>query len=174
MRSLLIAFFACILFSCNSSNSGEKNKTDSLSTVKSDTSKNVNADTASAIYCYITGIEKMHDSVWLKVDYVDYYHGPNVLEDAKRLGHADTAFDNNKKVKDIFVVNDYFIVNDDQSLRTLYLPANAPITMDTEIAQTQSKEINSYAYFSKHYENSLFLLKLKKNIVESISEVFLP
>ena len=175
MKIIIAILFALCILSCNNSNDRPA-KTDSAisKTNGGDTLHNISADTASDIYCYITGIEKIRDSMVLKVDYVDFFHGPNVLEEAKKRHRADTAFDRNGKIKDIFVPNDYFIVNDDKSLRSLYLPPASPITMDSEIAGNKSKDINTYAYFSKHYENSLFLLKVKDNSVQSVKEVFLP
>ena len=175
MKKMSAIIFAITLFSCNSG-TDKPAPTDSVTskTNTGDTIQPIKADTASNIYCYITGIEKTHDSVMLKADYVDFFNGPNVLEEAKKRHRADTAFDRNGKITDIFVPDDYFIVNDDKTVRTLYLPTDAPISMDTEIAGTKSNKINSYGYFSKHYENSLFLIKVKNSRVESIKEVFLP
>ena len=171
---IVIIFYACFL-SCN--NSSDKTVlTDSTvsKTNSGDTAQHIVADTVSNVYCYITGIEKMHDSIILKVDYVNFFNGPNVVEEAKKRHRADTAYDKSGKIQDIFVPDDYFIVNDDKALRSLYLQNSVPITMDVEIAGTKTKNINTYEYFSKHYENSLFLITVKKNRVESIKEVFLP
>lgn len=175
MKILIVSIFIIGLLSCN--NSTDKSATADSATSKAnmgDTIKTIIPDTAVDIYCNITGIEKKQDSVFIKADYVEYFHGPNVLEEAKKRHRADTAFDRNGKITDIFVPDDYFIVDDDRSLRSLYLAANTPIIMDTEIAGNKSNKINTYAYFSKHYETSLFLLRVKGNSVESIKEVFLP
>ena len=175
MKILIILLFAINLLSCN--NSPEKTvATDSAisKTNTADTLQHMIADTASVFYCYIIGIEKIQDSTVLMVDRVDFFSGPNVVEEAKNRHLADTAYDKSGKITDIFVPNDYFIVNDDKTVRNFHLPASSPITMDTEIAGTKSNKINSYDYFSKHYQNSLFLLKVNNKQVESIREVFLP
>ena len=175
MKILIALVFATLFLSCNNSNDKPAITDSSISKVNtSDTLRNISVDTASNVYCYVTGIEKAHDSILLKTDYVDFFNGPNVLEEAKKRHLADTAYDRNGKIQDIFVPDDYFIVNDDKTLRNLYLPVGTPITMDTEIAGTGSKGINTYDYFSKHYKNSLFLITVKKNQVVSIKEVFLP
>ena len=175
MKILIVIIFAIGLLSCNNSNN--KAATTDSTTSKTDSRdilKNVIADTATDIYCNITGIDKKQDSIFIKADYVEYFHGPDVLEEAKKRHRADTAFDRNGKITDIFVPDDYFIVDDDKSLRSLYLPVGTPITMDAEIAGSKSKDINTYAYFSKHYETGLFLLRVKGNTVQSVKEVFLP
>ena len=77
-------------------------------------------------------------------------------------------------MQDVFVPDDYFIVNDDKQLRTLYLPGSTSITMDSEIAGEKVKNINNYAYFSQHFKNSLFKLMVKNNMVTVVKEVFLP
>ena len=174
MRILIVIIFAISLLSCNNSNDKAAKTDSTTSKINVDTLQNVSADTVLNIYCYITGIDKMHDSVLLRADYVDFFNGPNVLEEAKKRHLADTVFDKNGKVQDIFVPDDYFIVNDDKSIRPLYLPSTAPIMMDSEIAGKKSNSINTFTYFSKHFDNSLFLLKVKKNVVESVKEVFLP
>ncbi len=174
MKLLMIALFVVALCSCNNSNDKQVATDSTSKTNAADTLKKISADTASNVYCYITGVEKMHDSIVLKADYVDYFTGPNVLEEAKKRHLADTSFDKRGKIQDIFVPDDYFIVNDDKTLRTLYLPAGSPITMDSELAGHPNHPINTYDYFSKHYQNSLFLLKVRKNNVESIKEIFLP
>lgn len=174
MKILIVTFFVIGLLSCNSNDKSTTTDSTTSKTTKPDTSKNMVSDTAMDIYCNITAIEKKQDSIFIKADYVEYFHGPNVLEEAKKRHRADTAFDRNGKITDIFVPDDYFIVDDDLSTRSLFLPSGTPITMDTEIAGTKSDKINTYAYFSKHYETSLFLLRVKGNSVQSIKEVFLP
>jgi len=174
MRSLLIAFFACAIFSCNSNSANEKNKTDNLSTGKVDTSQSIGTDTASTVYCYFTAKIESDHSTHLQADYVDFFNGPNVVEEAKERHLADTAFDKKGKITDIFVPNDYFIVNDDKTLRYLFLPRNTPIKMDPEIAGPNAKDIDNYHYFSLHYKNSLFRITVKNDVIGSISEVFLP
>jgi hypothetical protein len=175
MKVSLLTIFAIALLSCNNSNDKLSAKDSVASKINViDTLQNNAADTGVNVYCYITGIEKLHDSIMLKADYVDFFQGPNVVDEAKKRHRADTAYDKNGKIQDIFVPDDYFIVNDDKTPLTLYLPANTPIMMDTEIAGTRTGEINTYAYFSKHYENSLFLLRVKQKTVTLVKEVFLP
>ncbi len=175
MRSLLTALLVIILFACNN-NKTETAKTDSLAinTNPVDTMHKMNADTAKEEYCNITAVEKRHDSIFIKADYVQFFTGKNVVEEAKKRHRADTSFDKNGKIEDIFVPDDYFIVNDNKEIRTLYLPAGTPVTMDSQIAGEKAKDINTYAYFSQHFKNSLFKLMVKNNRIESVQEVFLP
>lgn len=176
MKLLITALLALSLFSCNNSDTKTTGK-DSIpmQTPVADTSKAIaSTDSAREQYCYITGIEKGHDSILIKADYVEFFNGKNVLEEAKKRHRADTAFDKNGKVQDIFVPDDYFIVNDNKQLRTLYLPANTPIKMESEFVTDKKKEINNYEYFSGHYKNSLFMLTVKGNNVTAVREIFLP
>ena len=173
MKLIMTLLIATILFSCNNSKPGSA-KTDSL-TVRintGDTLKNIVADTPAVAYFYIIGIDKIRDSIFLKADQADFHNGPNVVEEAKKMHRADTTYKNGK-IDDIFVPDDYFIVNDEQQITRLYLPKEAPITMDDRISGNE-KEINNYAYFSKHYENSFFKLRIKNNKIVSVEEVFLP
>ncbi len=174
MKTIIAALFALSFFSCNNS----KTETSPADTVTkkgtSDTLHTITADSASEEYAYITGIEKTHDSIFIKADYVQFFNGPDVLKEAQKRHRADTSFDKDGKIQDVFVPDDYFIVNDDKQLRTLYLPGSTGITMDTEIAGEKTKNINTYAYFRQHFKNSLFKLMVKNNVVTAVKEVFLP
>lgn len=174
MKTIIAVIFAVSLFSCNNSKTEISSKDTLTKNNTTDTLHTVIADSTSEKYAYITGIEKTHDSIFLKADYVQFFNGPNVLEEAKKRHRADTSFDKDGKVQDVFVPDDYFIVNDDKQLRTLYLPGSTSITMDSEIAGEKTKNINTYVYFSQHFKNSLFKLMVKNNTVTAVKEVFLP
>ena len=174
MKKIILAVFAVSLFSCNNSKTETSLKDTLTKNSTNDTLHTVVADSAREEYSYITGIEKIHDSIFIKADYVQFFNGPNVLEEAKKRHRADTSFDKEGKVQDVFVPDDYFIVNDDRQLRTLYLPGSTSITMDSEIAGEKTKNINTYVYFSQHFKNSLFKLRVKNNTVTAVKEVFLP
>ena len=174
MKTIITAILALSLFSCNNGKIETTSKDSLTKSNTSDTLHTIIADSAREEYVYITGIEKMHDSIFIKADYVQFFNGPTVLEEAKKRHRADTSFDKNGKVQDVFVPDDYFIVNDDKQLRTLYLPGSTSITMDSEIAGEKVKNINNYAYFSQHFKNSLFKLMVKNNMVTVVKEVFLP
>lgn len=174
MKILMSTLAAILLLSCNNSKT-DSIQTDSLSekSNRGDSLHITVADSASNEYSYVTDIEKRHDSIFIKADYVQFFNGPNVVEEAKKRHQADTSYDKKGKIEDIFVPDDYFIVNDDKELRSLYLPVNTPITMDSEIAG-HAKNINTYPYFSQHFKNSLFVLTEKNNMISAIKEVFLP
>ncbi len=176
MKVLVTTLFTLILLSCNNSNSKtpEKDSTIVPATPVDSLKPATTADTEKEEYCYITGIEKIKDSIFIKADYVQYFTGPTVLEEAKKRHRADTSFDKNGKVKDIFVPDDYFIVNDDKTIRSLYLPAATPVKMESEFVTDKKLEINNYKYFSEHYQNSLFMLTVKNKQIEAIKEIFLP
>lgn len=174
MKTIITVILAISLFSCNNSKTETSPKDSLTKNSNSDTLHTVVADSAREEYSYITGIEKIHDSIFIKADYVQFFNGPNVLEEAKKRHRADTSFDKDGKVQDVFVPDDYFIVNDDRQLRTLYLPGSTSITMDSEIAGEKTKNINTYVYFRQHFKNSLFKLMVKNNIVTAVKEVFLP
>lgn len=175
MKALVITLFSLILLSCNNSNPKTPGKDSTVVPFTPvDSLKPAAADTAKEEYCYITGIEKIKDSIFVKADYVQYFTGPTVLAEAKKRHRADTVFDKNRKVKDIFVPDDYFIVNDDKMIRSLYLPATTPIKMESEFVTDKKLEINNYGYFSEHYKNSLFMLTVKNKKIEAIKEIFLP
>jgi hypothetical protein len=173
MKVIVTILFASLLFSCNNS-STEQSKKDSTAPALPDTAKKTtDVDTATTVYCYIAGIEEKKDSIIINVDDVEYFNGPNVVEEAKKRHRADTSYGKDGKM-DVFVPDDYFIVNDDKRIRKLYMPATTPIHMDSEIAGKEAKNIDSYAYFSKHYKNSLFMLTVKDDRIMSLKEVFLP
>lgn len=174
MKTIITVILAISLFSCNNSKTETSPKDSLTKNSNSDTLHAVITDSARVEYSYITGIEKKHDSIFIKADYVQFFNGPNVLEEAKKRHRADTIFDKDGKVQDVFVPDDYFIVNDDRQLRTLYLPGSTSITMDSEIAGEKTKNINTYTYFSQHFKNSLFKLMVKNNTVTAVKEVFLP
>ena len=143
--------------------------------VTTDTGKPVvTADTGKEQYCYISRVEKIRDSIFILADYVEFFNGKNVVEEAKKRHRADTVFDKAGKITDIFVPNDYFIVNDDETTVRLYLPAATPVKMEQEFVTDKKAEINNYNYFSGHYKNSLFLLTLKGTSIQAVREVFLP
>ena len=174
MKTIIVIILAISLFSCNNSKTETTSKDILTKSSTNDTLHTVITDSAVEEYSYIAGIKKIHDSIFIKADYVQFFNGPNVLAEAQKRHRADTSFDKDGKVQDIFVPDDYFIVNDDKQLRTLYLPGSTSITMDSEIAGEKTKNINTYTYFSQHFKNSLFKLMVKNNIVAAVKEVFLP
>ncbi len=162
MKLLMMALFAAVLFSCNNSDT-ERAKADS-STVKNntvDTLKKIVMDTPAVVFGYIKGIDKIHDSIFLKIDSVFFYHGPN-LDSMAKLYKVDDYSD------------DYFIVNKDKKLWRIYLPDGIPITMDAQIAGEDAKDINTYGYFSKHYIDNLFRIRIKDNRLVTIAQQYLP
>ena len=176
MKLVFMALFAIAFFSCNNSSTTASGKDSTVvTTTSTDPAKpTVTADTAREEYCYITAIEKVKDSIFIKADYVQYFTGKNVVEEAKKRHRADTSFDKSGKIEDIFVPDDYFIVNDDKQLRRLYLPGDAPIKMESEFVTDKTKDINNYKYLAGHFNNSLFMLTVKNNRIEAVKEIFLP
>ncbi|HMD01130.1 MAG TPA: hypothetical protein VKH37_13300 [Ferruginibacter sp.] len=172
MKYWIVVLSVIFLYSCNSDNNSQKTTGDTT-IKKTDTMQKAAVDTGAIVYCYITKIEKRHDSNFIQADYVEYFTGPNVVEEAKKRHRADTSVGKDGKL-DIFVPDDYFIVNDDKTTKTLLLPANAPIHMDAQIAGPGKRNIDNLDYFAVHYENNLFRLKVKDNVIQSLYEVFLP
>jgi len=170
MKLLIALLISAVLLSCNNSKK-EPVRKDTLA-LKADTLKNIIADTPGVVYCYIMGIDKNPDSIFLKADPADYHYGPNVVEEAKKMHRADTSYKNGK-IEDIFVPDDYFIVNDDKQVTRYYLPKESLITMDSRLSG-EEKNINTFDYFSKHYASSFFKIKVLNNRILSVDEVFLP
>ena len=165
MKLLMVILLAVVLFSCNNSDT-DKVKTDS-GVVKTNTvdttKKNRVADTPAVLYCYVRAIEKKHDSTVLVVDSVFFYHGPNLDSVARKHNATKNIYE-----------NEYILVDKEKQVRRVYLPDGTPIKMDVQIAGEGARDINTYAYFSKHSIDNLFMLRIKDNKVVSIDQVFTP
>lgn len=171
MRRLIIPVILFMLAACNNNNS---DKTVSDSTVSKKAIDTVNANRTDTIYGYIKSIKQIHDSVYLDVDSLFFYNKPDVVDVAKRMGRADTAKDKNGKITDIFVANDYFIINDDTSDIRLVLKKDAAFRLLESNGQPAQPEDNNLKFLQNNFVNQLFMLAVKDKSVSAVEAIFLP
>ena len=171
MRSLFFAIVCLAIISCNNKSAG-KPANDSTGTRTNKDSMTLAA--ADSAFGYIKSIEQFHDSIYINFDKVEYFHGPDVVEQAKKRHMAETAYDKNGKVQDIFVADDYFIMNDDTIPHRMVLAKDVTFDLLDGNMEKGHNEVNNFQYLQNHFQVFLFRLSIKNNLVSKVEAVYLP
>lgn len=108
-------------------------------------------------------IAKQHSSRTLAIDadYIQMFEGEAALAAAKKNGDVDTTYGENGKILDIYIPNDFYILNENPKIRRLELLPNTKIIFQSINEETP-------------LDSRLFKLFLKNNKVIKIEEVYLP
>lgn len=123
---------------------------------------------------YVTNIMTRNDSVFLDVDYINFYFGEEAAKWARKTGKLDTTYDDKGKMY-VAYNEEYIIINQNPAIRHFYLPQNAPIRM-LHWYNTKAAEIrdNSFEEFQKRFEKTPFLLTIRDGKVVKIMETYTP
>jgi hypothetical protein len=123
---------------------------------------------------YVTNIVERNDSIYLDVDYINFYFGDEAAKWAKKTGQMDTSYDDKGKMY-ISYNEDYIIINQNPAIRHFPVAKNAPIRMihwyNTKAAE---KRDNSFEEFRKRFEKTPFLLTIRDGQVVKIMETYTP
>ncbi len=125
-------------------------------------------------YAFITEILQNGDSVFLKVDYVQYLTGDSAIAAAISEDGADTIQLDGKI--SVGVPNDYYILNNNPELRKLRIDKKCEFDFLLYLDRVDVKGIdNSLSSLKKIYKDALFHLTLnKEETIVRIEEVFIP
>lgn len=93
------------------------------------------------------------------VDYVQMLTGKAAIAAAIKRGDTDTSFDDKGKILDVYVPNDYYMVNDNTKIRRLVFSKQAAII---------------FLRSSPNIKESLFELNIKNDTIIRCKEVYLP
>jgi hypothetical protein len=142
------------------------------------TSKRNNASSASVEKgakeetCFIKKIAEENGQVFVYADYIQRLDGEKAIEEAKKRGDADTAIVDGKMVFD--VVNDYYIINDNPTLRKLPLDPVAKFELVVNPDRFDGKVKNTLQGLKLIYEDTPFILTIKNGRVIKVFEIFVP
>lgn len=137
-------------------------------------------------YAYIQEFYKMSGKKWMVIqaseavalikakkpvaanaDYVEMLTGKNALKAAIRNGDADTSFHDNGKIAEIYVPNDYYIVNNNNQLRRLSFSSTTKLAL-------LNRENTGNRTIDERYKDALFEITIKNNEIVTLTEVYLP
>jgi len=125
-------------------------------------------------YCYIKEVLKSNDNLFIKVDYVDYLTGKKATEAEWR----DKAYfiDGTDTISNI--TDGYYISNINPKIRVFKIGFDAKtenIIDDNGVNKIDEIKPLNEVQLNKYIEmNSLVFLHIKKGIVKSIDEQFMP
>jgi hypothetical protein len=173
--AILITIIFC--FSCTANNSTghvTKNKMASLvSAAKSnDASYAAVEKEVKEVTCFIKKMSEEKGQVFIYADYIQRLDGEKAIEEAKRRGDADTAMIDGKMV--IGVVNDYYIINDNPTIRKLPLDLAAKFEFVENPDRYGGKVQNTLQGLRLIYEDTPFVLTIKNGRVVKVFEIFVP
>ncbi len=190
IHKIIALYTATALFftgSCGPSGTKEQSKPADSLAAKEDTSyaARMNSDTtlnpllprplnASQQYAYLSALKRRGDHWTCEADFLDFYYGEKATEVARKRGDAiaDTAKDGTLSW---WVPNNYYIVNDDKTRKTLTLHKDARIyTIDYE-DELKSKKIHPDSLIKTSYmESRLFVLTLSGDEITAVKQQYIP
>lgn len=136
------------------------------------TSFTIDCNKIDTQYAYITNVYTKNDTTFIAADFVQMLTGKQAIKAAQKKGLADTTYnDDGTKITNIYVANDYFIVNQQPIVRTFAVANNAVFTEEN---LTNKRAVVSKKIFVKQFKNNLYLLTFKAGIVTNIHKVYLP
>jgi hypothetical protein len=122
--------------------------------------------------CFIKKIVEEKGQVFIYADYIQRLDGDKAIEEAKKRGDADTAIIDGKMV--IGVVNDYYIINDNPTVRKLLLDSVAKFELVVNPDRYDGKVKNTLQGLKLVYEDTPFVLTIKNGRVIKVFEIFVP
>jgi hypothetical protein len=172
---LILTVFVC--FSCasndlNSQTSENKNLSSASPTKDREETIAPLEKEAREETCFITKITIENGQVFIHADYIQRLGGERAVEEAKKRGDADTAMIDGKMI--IGLVNDYYIINDNPTIRKLPLDPAAKFELFVNPDRHEGKVTNTLQGLKLIYEETPFVLTLKNGRVTKVFEIFVP
>lgn len=125
-------------------------------------------------YAYIKTIFKKNGVSYIVADYIQFLTGKKAFEAAKKHGDLDTTYDDKGNVSDVFVDDDYYIVNENDKLRDLPLSENVVIELHSTDEHKPGLVKVSVADFGKKLPDAPYLLTISNEKVIEITQVYVP
>ena len=123
-------------------------------------------------YAYITKIID-GDAAFIEADYIQFLWNEEAIDAAAKRHDADTAYTEDGKME-VWVPNDYYIVNDSKKIRRLKLSKNVIISLVDWGPDAEFKVDNTLNGLKNRYEDRPFVLWLHKGVVVKIREKYVP
>jgi hypothetical protein len=128
-------------------------------------------------HCYIKKIFSENDRTYIKVDYIEFLTGEKAIEIAKEDGQAEF---NISEFGDTiyYVLNDYYIINKNNKLRTFELSSDIVIELfyytetNYEIQHLKNTDLKK---LEEHIKNHpILVIEIIVGIVRSLKEQYTP
>ena len=123
-------------------------------------------------YCYIDDAITQNNETFLKVDYIQFFTFEEALSEAKKRGEADYTIEENGDTNYV-VYNDYYIANDNPTLRTFQLTDSTSIEL-LEIFGDTTVNIKNTDEIMSRFENAPFIVFVREGKITRLEEVYTP
>ena len=124
-------------------------------------------------YAFIKGVTEKSDSIYLDLDYIQYLTGDSAVSAARRMDDLDSTINPDGTIQ-VGVTNDYYILNENESVKRRVLAANCKYDLLLDIDRLNGITDNTLASLKRVYGDSPFFLTIRNGEIVAIKEVFIP
>lgn len=120
---------------------------------------------------FITDVNSVNRVTVISVDYLEMLTGKAAVRAARKNGEAE--FDINAKGDSTwYVPNDYYVVNNNKTIRKFELSRNADILIIKENGSTLTK--STIKLLKNNYKDQLFTINLNDKKIVQIKQIYTP